>query len=182
MLEHHGLPVQMAPQAVWSYSLFPSYPVQNFQLKCQMFKNVGFLSSATMLTSVCWDCVSSLSALFCVRVFLYVCTHVGARGQCQVSSCLFLYLTSKVSHWTQSSPIWLIYPASELRNPPVSIVPSLGSQAGAAMPSFIYTDAGNLNSSLHAFLANMWQPDLPFTFYDLPRAKVSKPGWHGSDL
>lgn len=53
-----------------------SYPEQNFQLKCQMFKNIRFLSSAPILTSMCWDCVSSLSALFCVRVCFCMCVHM----------------------------------------------------------------------------------------------------------
>lgn len=53
-----------------------SYPEQNFQLKCQMFKNIRFLSSATILTSMCWDCVSSLSALFCVHVCFCMCVHM----------------------------------------------------------------------------------------------------------
>lgn len=82
--------------------------------------------------SMCMIYICVYISCICMCVYWCRCTcmhmYVKARDQCWVSFCIPLYLVfyDRVSHWTNSSLIWLDWPASNPQWPACLYLPGAG--------------------------------------------------------
>lgn len=110
------------------------------------FLSLSFLMCLSLLlrwvtSSILLVLVLSQSVSLCLCNVVYACVHVHihvkAGGQCLMSSSITVHLICSVSHWTQSSLIWLDYLASECQGSSCLCPPSATSVQVHIIISFL---------------------------------------------